>query len=317
MQLIDKKYLLCGAAALSVVPMAKATLLVTEPFGYSTGPLTGNVNPTSSLPWSFTGGIAQGTTVVTPGLSNPFSNLQITPSGNADQTSKAKTGADRIGLGTTILDGSQSTNTSNIYYSMLLNVNAITSYTSTAGSFIAGLNNLTGTAAATLTTAGGVLCIAAPTTGSTGSNFVLGVGQNNTPSSGTSNARVFDEADTYTSSDTLFVVVDYQINPGANNDTAKLYVYKDSGSVPVSEPGTALATSDDSVTLGGDTTTSGNGFNSFFLRNNASEPTDITVDEVQVGTTWADVVPTPEPASIGLLGLSLPLMARRRRRAKA
>ena len=150
---------------------------------------------------------------------------------------------------------------------------------------------------------------AAPTAGSTGSNFVFGVCQNQT---GTG-ARVFDEADTYTSSDTLFVGGDYQINPGANNDTAKLYVYKNPGNVDATEPGTAQATSDDSLTLTGDVSTGGNGFESFFLRNNGLEPTGTTIDEVKAGTTWADVI--PEPTSIGLLGLALPLMARRRRKS--
>jgi hypothetical protein len=39
-----------------------------------------------------------------------------------------------------------------------------------------------------------------------------------------------------------------------------------------------------------------------------------SLGDIQTGTTWADVVPTPEPASIGLLGVGcLGLLARRRR----
>jgi hypothetical protein len=58
------------------------------------------------------------------------------------------------------------------------------------------------------------------------------------------------------------------------------------------------------------------GIRSFFVRNNSVEPDVMLVDELRIGTTWADVTPViPEPATgtITLLGVCLPLILRRRR----
>jgi len=37
------------------------------------------------------------------------------------------------------------------------------------------------------------------------------------------------------------------------------------------------------------------------------------VDEIRIGTTLADVIPVPEPASVALLGLGGLMLLRRRR----
>lgn len=300
------------AVSLGLSQVARASQLAFDGFNYNAGPLAGSVDTqvTPNQTWGLTGPSGSGTSIIAGSLLGP-ANLPPA-SGNMDQLSKALTGADRIALTSTVSDPSATTGTETIYYSMLLNVSSISGYTTTSGSFISGVNNATGSQAGTLSTAGGVLCIAAPVAGQSGSNFVLGVGENQ---AGTG-ARVFDQNNVYAGGDTLFLVVAYTLNPGASNDVAKLYVYKNSNLVDAAEPATANATSDASQIAGVvDVNTAGNGFVSFFLRNNGSEPTNINVDEVRVGTTWADVVPTPEPASLSALALAVPLLSRRRRRA--
>ena len=51
----------------------------------------------------------------------------------------------------------------------------------------------------------------------------------------------------------------------------------------------------------------------FFLRNNSVEPASTLVDNLRVGTTWADVTPVPEPAAavLGGVGLLVLLLWRR------
>ncbi|MGB7161527.1 MAG: hypothetical protein WBD40_25940 [Tepidisphaeraceae bacterium] len=103
--------------------------------------------------------------------------------------------------------------------------------------------------------------------------------------------------------DTLFVVGSFTFNGVANLD-----VYNSPASVPLTEP----AGSHSASTLVADPLITQ--IVAFYLRQNTGEPTPITVDELRIGTTWADVAPVPEPAALSLVGLGfLALPARRRR----
>jgi hypothetical protein len=216
-------------------------------------------------------------------------------------TASSPTTADRISL--TNIYGS-----GELYYSFTMKVTAIGSLSSAStGGFIAGFNNLTGASGSTITTAGGVLCIRQD--GSTG-KYQLGIAQNQSPTS----ERIFNTTD-LTTTDTLFVVGTYTFDP-VNGDSSNLYVFKDTDAISQTEPTTPFATSQGTTSTG---LTNGE-IESFFLRQNASAAGTTLIDDVRVGTTYADVVSgtsVPEPASLAVLALALPLLLKRPRLARA
>lgn len=85
----------------------------------------------------------------------------------------------------------------------------------------------------------------------------------------------------------------------ANNATMSLFVNPD---LSLGEPGTADATGtrvNSAAVTTWDTIR--------FQSNN-----DASIDEIRIGTTWADVIPEPSSAMLGLLGSSLLLIRKRR-----
>lgn len=196
----------------------------------------------------------------------------------------------------------------NVYYSMLLHVTDLTGLTnSTTGSFLAGLQYYYPEAAnpsndgltANSATSAGALTIHAD---ASGTGYNLGVAVRDAPAAAT---RVFDTT-AYGTSDTLLVVVKYVIGSGNKDDGAYLYINPPSSSFGGTEPASATVSSLSAnaaseydyfynnttgvqlVDSGGVTV---NSLRSFFLRNNSVEPMNIQIDDVRVGTTWADVTP--------------------------
>ena len=112
-------------------------------------------------------------------------------------------------------------------------------------------------------------------------------------------ARIFDSTHVYLPNDTLFLVMSYTFGAGASDDVVKLYVDPTPGSleganIPV-------------VTTTGQTDIANNQISSFFLRNNSVEPTNTQIDDLRIGTTWADVTPAavPEPSAGAVAGMGI------------
>ena len=108
-------------------------------------------------------------------------------------------------------------------------------------------------------------------------------------------SRVFDGTRNYNPNDTLFLVLSYTFGSGANDDIARLYVN------PI--PGSLESANTPVVTASGVTDVANSQVQAFFLRNNSVEPSATQIDDLRVGTAWADVTPVPEPSTIALLGI--------------
>lgn len=198
----------------------------------------------------------------------------------------------------------------NVYYSMILRVTDMTGLSNTTtGSFLAGMQYYYPEAAnpasdgmgVNSASGAGVLTIHA----ASGGGYNLGIAYRDAPAASN---RIFDTT-AYTTDDTLFVVVKYVIGSGNKDDAAYLYINPSSSTFGGTEPGSATVASVSADIPGGYdyffNNTSGvrlvdnagngvpvNSLRSLFLRNNSVEPQNIQVDELRVGTTWADVTPS-------------------------
>ena len=107
---------------------------------------------------------------------------------------------------------------------------------------------------------------------------------------------------------TLFLVGSYTFNPNTGDDVSSLWINPSSGDLGAGSAPTA----DFADTTGGTDLVS---VGSILLRQSAAP--HLTMDELRVGTSWADVTsPVPEPTTHTLLGLgALALMPQRRKRA--
>lgn len=291
----------------SAVNMASAALLVADGFNYSTTPaaLSGKTdvdfvpNPAT---WGLAGTAGQDPIVMagslTYGGAGALPNL---PGANSAEVLNVGGSSSRIALATPASNGvfTQTANAgTSLYYSFTMKVTDISKLlTGTGGAFMAGFNNSAGTGAPTADA--GVLCMR--TDSQTGTTFHLGVAQQQ------ATGRTYDST-LYNVGDTLFVVVGYNFGLTAGTDSADLYVY-DGSAIP-STPGTPNAHGAYTAEING----SVDNLSSFILRNNTGS-VNAQVDDLRIGTTWADVTSVPEPASLSLLGLGAASLLRRRRQA--
>jgi hypothetical protein len=257
-----------------------------EPFNYPYSPPNTNLVGHSTLDgftWSQAGPTTGGTNVpsITPG------NLSYPGLAAGYGNSAAFGGIDSGGMAARFSLHS-TVKTNSLYFSFLLKITDTTALSTTAqGVFWAGFNNTAGSQANLPTV---VFSRVYTTTNSTG-GYLIGIAKN--PASA---ADVAYDPNPHQVGDTLFIVGTYDFVDGLGGtmDTSRMWVNPDSSYFGGTEPPAPLSTS-----AGNNLTVGNGGINSFCLFNrNASEPHGIIVDQLVLGTTWADVTPTNVPLAI-------------------
>jgi hypothetical protein len=269
---------------------ATAALLRYEPFDYDAVGTTveGKTNPDGET-WvaAYASTAPNAINVASGNLSvPPEMNPSIGNSAEIDGSGNGAGKAIRLPLGETIAPDNT------VYYSFALRVDALTGSNITTGGFFIGLNNSAG---ATATNPGSVAArIQARIDPTDGTKYNLGIFNNRNAlaaSASWASAQL-------NVSDTYFVVASSEMNAGASNDVARLWIN------PVlngTEPApTAIdltfATTDINVA-------------SIILRQGPAP--HLTLDDLRFGTTWQSVI--PEPASLWLLLIGCVFVFSRRR----
>jgi hypothetical protein len=287
------------ALALTLVGMFTASVYALpdyDPFADSVGNLIGNTDFQGDL-WYAAGPSGSQPQIVSGSLSLP-SGLPA-PYGNSVSFGPPTGTGISAKLGLTAVTGGT------VYYSFALDITSLGSL-GTSGIFIAGFNNTTGSAGSQPTTVGSRLYVRSATGG-----FNLGINK----ADGTASDIAWDSG-TYSLNSPLFIVGSYNLaDAGGSADSSALWINPS----PSTFGGATAPFTADTTSAGGDMSTSSgvDVVNSFVLREgNASEP-DAILDELRVGTAWADVTPVPEPSTTALAGfgaLALVSWYRARRR---
>ncbi|MEX0611510.1 MAG: hypothetical protein WD738_10765 [Pirellulales bacterium] len=277
----------CCALVTTLASTASAALLRYEPFSYDEVGTTmqGKTNP-------------DGETWLRAGIANPPSEIKVAsnslsvpfpllpPVGNSGEINGQGNGngaAIRLALGQTISTGT-------VYYSFPLRMDELTGSNNNIGGFFIGLNNSTGSQTGNPTAVGARVQARIDPTDPT--KYNLGVFRNITAT-----ASATSWSGPLTVGDTLFLVASYEIVSGNQNDIARLWInpdpstFADPSFSPLTTPPTLI---DNTTATGTDISIA-----SIILRQ--SPAPHLTLDEIRVGTEWADVTPIPEPASLLLL----------------
>lgn len=169
-----------------------------------------------------------------------------------------------------------------VYFSFLLNVTSLGSLGTTGGYFTGFIQTN-----ATNTNYGATTWLRA-----NGSGFDIGLNARTTA------ANTVWSSTPYSLNTTYLVVIAYQIVAGASNDVVRLWINPATGG---SEPAPLLSATNTGTDF---TTTAGTGVGAILIRQatNASETPFVEMDELRIGTTWADVTPAGATAPIANTG---------------
>lgn len=273
-----RRLIIAAFTVLSSVSLASAAPIAYDGFNYTVGnSLRGSGG------WSTAATGSVGTTPRPTIVSGSLSYPGLTAStGNSVQLTNANGAADRLPIGTNT--------TGSIYYSMIVRLGDKNAGTNTGGAFFAGLDsNATGSTFANIAS----VYTRLDNGNASATDFNLGLRTGST-------ASIFWSPAVSPNQD-LFVVGSYTFGGQSTMD-----IYVSPAAFPMTEPGShqLVAPADATATSAV----------AFFLRQNTGEPSAITVDELRIGTSWADVA-VPEPTSAGPVIVStLGLLARRRRK---
>lgn len=270
----------CVCTALMATPIAF------EPFDYSLTPtnLVGHSN-LDGFTWSLAGPSTPGTNVPFIASGN-LSYAGLAPSyGNSVQFG----GIDGTGNGMAARFSLPSlVKTNSLYYSFIMKVTDITALDTTAtGIFWAGFNNTAGALGTSPTV---VFSRVYTKTNATG-GYQIGIAKNPAVA-----ADVAYDPNPHNVGDVLYIVASYDFVDGLGGtmDTSRMWINPSASFFSGTEPTPSLSTS-----AGNNPTVANGGLQSFCLFNRrAGEPHGIIVDQLVIGTTWADVTPTNVPLAI-------------------
>ncbi len=303
---------------------SSAAMLIYEPFDYTAGqPIAGQVNPSGTWNAAGTAGSAVHS-VGSPGLTSP-SGFPAASGNMADMVNTDTTEFDRLNIPDAFnpdLSPKYGAN-STLYYSLLLNVpsvaglNTPNSNLNANNDMIIAFNNGLGTGRPS--NWAGELVIRQ---GSAADTYNLGIRASNTPG-GTATGHTYWTGD-IAAGGTHLVVARYVQGPtdssGADDsndlwlDPSSAFFCLDESSVPAPD-GSAQGTINASSPTNNYAAALiiGAGISNVAATQN---PDHTYLDEIRVGTTWADVtcVTVPEPASLGLFVIGCVLLSWSRRR---
>lgn len=270
-----RKSILLAAVFAVVGGVASAQVLATESFNYTAAAnLAGQVNPAGT--WDQTGATATNPIAVVAGNVTYGGTGVPTPAGNS--VFLTDTGQD-VGLpfgNSPVTDGNA------IYYSLTFSHDG-TDIGSTTGDYFAHLTE--GTAGSGTGFRGRLF---ARDNGS--GAMILGIRYANF----TGEATEFVTGKTVAANTPAFVVVRLNKVAGTANDTASIFVFTGTSAVPGTEP------APDATTVPVAATVDFLDIGRFGLRQGgATDAPKVSVDEVRVGRTWADVTAGGPPASVG------------------
>lgn len=186
-----------------------------------------------------------------------------------------------------------------VFYSFAMQLKDLTGINAGSGAFWAGLNNSLGAQAAQPTQVGTrVITKAAP------GGYNIGTSKNSSTA-----ADFMFHPTTFTTNDVLFVVGSYTIGTGSTtDDSSSMWINPSSSTFgALTAPAADLTTA-----AGADINLSQ--IASFLVFNRAGTPGVTILDELRVGSSWADVTPVPEPTTLALLGIGALFLASRRLR---
>jgi hypothetical protein len=300
--------ILCSAAS-----SASASLLVYEPFDYAPAgtAIAGltNTSSTGSPTWAAAGAattpvhqIESGNLTAPTGFPAPIGNSGSTR--NADWTQ-----FDRLSLG-----AGYGTNTS-LYYSLLLNVPATTGLTVSHTNLNANndaiimFNNATGASGTRPSNWAGELVTRL---GSVANTYNVGIRASNT----TANTTYW--TGDLTPGDTHLVVVRYSqgaTDSSGADDLNSIWIDPSSTTFGLAEANVPAPDGSSDGTINSSSPTVNFAASLAIGAGIAAgtAPSQINIDEIRVGETWADVTTVPEPASLGLLAFAGVGLLRRKR----
>ena len=263
---------------------ARATPLIEEAFPYSIGALN------SQGGWS--GG--SGSLVAAGSLSYPGLESPAVTSNKVSLPATAST-AQKSFASNAVTSGS-------VYLSFILKQTTLTA--STTGGTLAGLDD-----DGTVTTSNGkvaaALGIHLKQTNTT--SYLVGIRKGQGASGAGGGTDVFYTGASFATNDVLFIVAKYTFNPGAGDDTVTLWVNPPTNSFAGIEPVASIAATTTA------NTEDATGLQSVFVRCNSSTTSGINeLDDVRIGTTWADVTPnggTTPPAPVTIPVITQALLA--------